>query len=50
MVSQRLYILIDKCNKATAMLQRLTILYMSATSMLQKLHIVNYKCNEALHS
>ena len=30
MVSQRLYILINECNKATAMLQRLTILYMSA--------------------
>ena len=55
MVSQRLYILIDECNKATAMLQRLTILYMSAikqraccrgfTQLIisaMKLYIVNY--------
>ena len=55
MVSQRLYILINECNKATAMLQRLTILYMSAikqraccrsfTQLIisaMKLYIVNY--------
>ena len=36
MVSQRLYILKNECNEATAMLQRLTILYEcnEATNML----------------